>query len=99
MFTDTFGDCCKLLGIHFGHDRAKNDSGVVFLAQDVNRLYDRLHVCNGWSSDCVGSRDGGLVCLINLVCLETTQTELEGWLSSPQPLNSTGREVKARGTV
>ena len=44
---------------------------------------------NGWSSDCVGSRDGGLVCLINLVCLETTQIELEGWLSSPQPLNST----------
>ena len=27
---DTFGDCCKLLGSHFGHDRAKNDSGVVF---------------------------------------------------------------------
>ena len=24
--------------------------------------------------------------------LETTQTELEGWLSSPQPLNSTGSE-------
>ena len=35
-------------------------------------------MCNGWSSDCAGSRDGDLVCLINLVCLETTQTELEG---------------------
>ena len=45
------------------------------------------------------SRDEGLVCLINLVCLETTQTELEGWLSSPQPINSTGREVRAWGTV
>ena len=39
--------------------------------------------------------DEGLVCLTNLVCLGTTQTKLEGWLSSPQPLNSTGREVRA----
>ena len=37
----------------------------------------------------------GLVFLKNLVCLKTTQTELEGCLSSPQPLNSTGREVRA----
>ena len=35
------------------------------------------------------SRDEGLVCLIKLVCLGTTQTELEDWISSPQPLNST----------
>ena len=27
--------------------------------------------------------------------LETTRIGLEGWLSSPQPLNSTGREVRA----
>ena len=25
-----FGDCCNSLGSHFGHDRAKNDSGVIF---------------------------------------------------------------------
>ena len=37
----------------------------------------------------------GLVCLINLVCLGATQIELEGWISSPQPLNSTGREFRA----
>ena len=39
----------------------------------------------------------GLMCLINLMSLRTTQIELEGWLSSPQPLNSTGREVRAEG--
>ena len=43
--------------------------------------------------------DEGLICLKNLVGLGTTQIELEGWISSPQPLNSTGREVRARGTV
>ena len=26
-----FGDCSNSLGSHFGHDRAKNDSGVVSL--------------------------------------------------------------------
>ena len=48
-------------------------------------------MCNGWSSDYVGSMDGGLVFLTNLVCWETTQTELEGWISSPQPWSSTGK--------
>ena len=38
--------------------------------------------------------DEGLICLKNLVGLGTTQTDLEGWLSSPQPLNSNGREVR-----
>ena len=37
----------------------------------------------------------GLCLLEKTVCLGATQTELEGWLSSPQPLNSTGREVRA----
>ena len=54
-----------------------------------------LHVCSGWSSDCVGVGMKVGVCLINLVCLGATQIELEGWRSSPQPLNSTGREVRA----
>ena len=54
-----------------------------------------LRVYSGWSSDCVGVGMKVGVCLINLVCLGTTQTELEGWLSSPQPLNSTGMEVRA----
>ena len=42
---------------------------------------------------------GGLVCLGNLVCLETTQTELEGWLYSPQPLNSTRRNAWPEGLI
>ena len=84
----TFWDCYRLFWSRFGHDRAKNNSRVVFLAQVVNRLCDCMYAV-------VGSRDGGLVCLINLVCLETTQIELEGWISSPPPLNSTRREVRA----
>ena len=54
-----------------------------------------LRVYSGWSSDCVGVGMKVGVCLINLVCLGATQTGLEGCLSSPQPLNSTRREVRA----
>ena len=54
-----------------------------------------LHVCSGWSSNCAGVGMKVGVCLINLVCLGATQIELDGWISSLQPLNSTGREVKA----
>ena len=32
---------------HFVHDRAKNDSGVVFLAQAVNRLCDCVYAVVG----------------------------------------------------
>ena len=38
--------------------------------------------------------DDGLICLKNLVGLGTTQIELEGWLSSPQPRGSTGKGVQ-----
>ena len=48
--------------------------------------------------DCIGVVNEGLMCLINLVCLGTTQTELEGWLSSPKPLNS-ARSQGLRGCV
>ena len=47
MFTDTFWDYYKFLGSHFGHDRAKNDSGVIFLAQAVNRLCDDTYAVVG----------------------------------------------------
>ena len=40
----------------FGHDRAKNDSGIVFLCQGCE-LHVLLYVCNGWSSDCVRLAD------------------------------------------
>ena len=40
----------------FGHDRAKNDSGIVFLCQGCE-LHVLLYVCNGWSLDCVGLVD------------------------------------------
>ena len=44
---DTFWDCCKLIGSHFGHDRAKNDSGVVFLSQAINHLCDCVYAVVG----------------------------------------------------
>ena len=47
MFIDTFWDYCNSLGSHFGHDRAKNDSRVVFLAQAMNRLCDCVYVVVG----------------------------------------------------
>ena len=61
--------------------------------QAVNRLFDCVYAVVGLQT--CWSRDEGLVFLINLVRLGTTQTELEGWISSQQPLNSTGREVRA----
>ena len=36
-----------MLGSHFGHDRAKNDSGVVFLNQAVSRLCDCVYAVVG----------------------------------------------------
>ena len=39
--------CCRLLWSRFGHDRAKNDSGIVFLAQAVNRLCDCVYALVG----------------------------------------------------
>ena len=47
MFVVTFGDCCNSFGSHFGHDRAKNDSGVFFLAEAVNRLCDCVYAVVG----------------------------------------------------
>ena len=94
MFVDTFWDCCRLFWSRFGHNRAKNDSVIDFPCQAVNTLV-LLRVCSGWYLDCVGVGMKVGVCLINMVCLEATQTELEGWLTSPQPLNSTGRECRA----
>ena len=86
-------DYCRLPWNRFGHDRAKNDSGSCF--SPVKALIaGLLHAHNGLSSDCIRLVNEGLIFLINLVCLGTTQTELVGWLSSPQPLNSTGREVR-----
>ena len=45
-----------LLLSHFGHDRAKNDSGLGFPYPSCEVLV-LLHVCSGWSSDCVGLVD------------------------------------------
>ena len=85
--------CCGLYEVILAMIGPRTTQELISHVQAVNCLL--LRVCSGWSSDYVGSRDGGLVFLINLVCLETTQTELEGWISSPQPLNSTGRECMA----
>ena len=64
-----------------------------FLSQNCESL---ILLCMQWLvfGMCWNGNEG-LVCLINLVCLGTTQIELEGWISSPQPLNSTGREFRA----
>ena len=57
--------CCGfelLLGLlwlllsHFGHDRAKNDSGIIFPYPSYELLIF-LRVCSGWSSECVGLVD------------------------------------------
>ena len=47
MFADTFWDCCRLFWSRFGHNRAKNDLGVVFLNQAVNRLCDCVYAVVG----------------------------------------------------
>ena len=36
MVAVTFGDYGNSLGSHFGHDRAKNDSGIVSMSYAVN---------------------------------------------------------------
>ena len=55
----------------------------------MNHLFGCVYVVVGLRT--VLEWDEGLVCLINLGCLGATQTELEGWLSSPQPQSSTGK--------
>ena len=47
-----FGLLWLLLGF-FGHDRAKNDSGIDFPYPRCELLV-LLRVCSGWYSDCVG---------------------------------------------
>ena len=46
------GIYCRLLGSFFGHDRAKNDSGIVFPYPSYEVLV-WLQESSGWSSDCV----------------------------------------------
>ena len=53
----TFWDCCRLFWSRFGHDRAKNDSGIVFLAQAVNRLCDCVYAVVGLRT-VLGERTG-----------------------------------------
>ena len=72
----------------------RTTKGLTSPVKDVNGLV-LLGVCSGWYSDCVGVGMKVGVCLINQVCLGATQAKLEGWISSSQPLNSTGREVRA----
>ena len=45
-----------LLLSRFGHDRAKNDSGIVFPHPSCEPLV-LLRVCSGWPSDYVGLAD------------------------------------------
>ena len=47
MFADMFEAVVGCFGSCFGHDRAKNDSGIVFLAQAMNRLCDCVYVVVG----------------------------------------------------
>ena len=48
-----FVGCCGFLLSRFGHDRAKNDSGIKFSRPSCELLV-LLRVCSGWSSNCVG---------------------------------------------
>ena len=78
----------------FGHDKAKNNFEIILLSLSCELL--DFAVCMQWLVfGLYWSGNEGLVCLKNLVCLGTTQRELEGWIYSPQPLNSIGREVRA----
>ena len=47
VFDDTFEAVVGCFGSHFGHNRAKNDSGIVFLAQAMNRLCDCVYAVVG----------------------------------------------------
>ena len=42
-----FWGCCRLFWSHFGHDRAKNGSGIVFPIQAVNHLFDYVYAVVG----------------------------------------------------
>ena len=69
VYADTFWDCwfppcCKLCAL-IRSVAYWNSLRSHFPCSAVTA--DWLPVCNGWSSDYVGSRDGGLVCLIKLV--------------------------------
>ena len=65
----------------------RTTQGSDFPSQVVSCLFCCIYAVVGLRTVLEWSE--GLVCLINLVCLGATPTELEGWLSSPQPLNST----------
>ena len=71
VFVVMLWGCCRLFGVVLATigPRTTQESFPLLAV-----IADWLPTCNGWSSECVGSKDGGLVCLINLVCLETTQT-------------------------
>ena len=45
-----FGTAVSYFWSHFGHDRAKNGSGVFFLAQAVNRLCECVYAVVGLRS-------------------------------------------------
>ena len=47
MLDDVFEATVGFFVSHFGHDRAKNDSGVVFLFQAMNRLCDCMYAVVG----------------------------------------------------
>ena len=47
MFADMFWDYYRLFWSHFGHDKAKDDLGVVFLNQAVNCLCDCVYAVVG----------------------------------------------------
>ena len=76
MGSFTFVGCCGFLLSRFGHDRAKNDSGIDFPCPSCELLVCCMYVVDGLQT--VLEWDEGLVFLINLVFLGITQTELEG---------------------
>ena len=47
MFADTFEAVVGCFGSRFGHDRAKNGSGIVFPIQAMNRLFDCVYAVVG----------------------------------------------------
>ena len=72
--------CC------FGHDRAKNNSQIV---SPIKVVIAGFVACMQWLvfGLCgVGLKAGYA---LEIWCLGDTQTELDGWISSPQPLDST----------
>ena len=47
MFVDTFEATVGCFGSRFGHNSAKNDSGIVSLTQAMNRLCDCTYAVVG----------------------------------------------------